>query len=577
MTAFSDGFESSLSKWTETGEGDWRVSTSQSHRVPTLPGKAASNSVLHSDNCDTSCTVALKSPIDLTGYTSATLSFWRFVDSSLDSGEYLRVQASDGTTWSTIHSWTHGSGDDGRWHEETYDLSPYLSSTAFGLKFVTRQSSSSEDVQIDDVAISAVQTGPTAPTTSAPTTSAPTTSAPTTPSGHSLYVADSDDREIVVFSSSGTYLGEIVASRSAGLGKPYGLDFGPDGHLYVSDRGAKTIRKYNGATGASITASWATTAGSPYGMVWKDSTLYVATTNGIERFSSTGSALGTFGDAHARPATSGALRTLTPYDVAFCSDNRMYVADRSWSKILYYAAASGTYQGAISGTSSPNTQRPVGLACGTAMSGSGTSLYQSGGDPGRVNEISTSTRLQVRSITSNVDEPYGMDFSGPGTLYVANRDSDVITRVQSGTATVLASGNGLDAPRDVVAGPVYTPASGASGASPRTSPLFPTTAPPPCRLSAAERPSPPPWRQRQASGSSCMPSPPIQTGTALPCARPLTRYPPRCSPRRTTATGRPRWRWTRPALRRPPLARPTCSGSTRPTGATTSSSRTRCS
>lgn len=460
VTAFSDGFESSLSKWTETGEGDWRVSTSQSHRVPTLPGKAASNNVLHSDNCDTSCTVALKSPIDLTGYTSATLSFWRFVDSSLDSGEYLRVQASDGTTWRTIYSWTHGSGDDGRWHEETYDLSPYLSSTAFGLKFVTRQSSSSEDVQIDDVEISAVQSRP-----AAPTTPAPTTPAPTTPSGHSLYVADSDDREIVVFSSSGTYLGEIVASRSAGLGKPYGLDFGPDGHLYVSDRGAKTIRKYNGATGASITASWATTSGSPYGMVWKDSTLYVATTNGIERFSSTGSALGTFGDAHARPATSGALRTLTPYDVAFCSDNRMYVADRSWSKILYYAAASGTYQGAISGTSSPNTQRPVGLACGTAMSGSGTSLYQSGGDPGRVNEISTSTRLQVRSITSNVDEPYGMDFSGPGTLYVANRDSDVITRVQSGTATVLASGNGLDAPRDVVAGPVYTPASGASGAS----------------------------------------------------------------------------------------------------------------
>ena len=473
VTAFSDGFESTLSKWTETGEGDWRISTSQSHRVPTLPGKAVSNSVLHSDNCDTSCTMALKAPLDLTGYTSATLTFWRFVDSSLDSGEYLRVQASDGTTWSTIYSWTHGSGDDARWHGESYDLSPYLSSTAFGLKFVTRQSSSSEDVQIDDVAITAVRSGPATPTTPAPTTPAPTTPAPTTPSGHSLYVADSDDREIVVFSSSGTYLGEIVASRSAGLGKPYGLDFGPDGHLYVSDRGAKTIRQYNGATGASIAASWATTTGSPYGLVWKGSTLYVATTSGVERFSSTGTALGTFGDAHARPATPGALRTLTPYDVAFCPDNRMYVADRSWSKILYYTATSGTYQGAISGTSSPNTQRPVGLACGTAMSGSGTSLYQSGGDPGRVNEISTSTRLQVRSVTANMDEPYGMDFSTPGILYVANRDSDVITKVQSGTATVLASGNDLDAPRDVVAGPVYTPASGASGASAEGAPAPP--------------------------------------------------------------------------------------------------------
>lgn len=460
VTAFSDGFESDLSKWTETGEGDWRISTSQAHRESTLPGKAASNRVLHSDNCDSSCTMTLKTPLDLTGYSSATLSFWRFVDSSIDRGEYLRVQASDGTTWSTIYSWSHGTGDDDRWHRETYDLSPYLSSTAFSLKFVTRQSSSAEDVQIDDVVINATSTrGTTAPT--AP----PTTPAPTTPSGHSVYVMDADDKEVIVFSSAGSYLGTLVSSGSAGLGKSYGLDFGSDGHLYVSDRVAKTIRKYNGATGSPISASWATTSGSPYGLVWKGGTLYVATTSGIERFSSTGTALGTFGDAHTRPVTTGALRTLTPYDVVFCPDNRMYVADRSWHKILYYTSTSGTYQGTISGTASPNTQRLIGLACGSAMSGSGTSLYQSGGDPGRVNEISTSTRSLVRAVTSHIDEPYGMDITSSGILYVANRDSDEITKVQSGTASVFASGNDMDGPRDVVTGPVYSAPSGSSASS----------------------------------------------------------------------------------------------------------------
>lgn len=268
-------------------------------------------------------------------------------------------------------------------------------------------------------------------------------------------------------------LGTLVSSGSAGLGKSYGMAFGSDGHLYVSDRVAKTIRKYNGATGDPINASWATTTGSSHGLAWKGSTLYVATTSGIERFSSTGSVLGTFGDAHARPATPGALRTLTPYDVVFCPDNRMYVADRSWNQILYYTSTSGTYQGAISGTSSPNTQRLIGLACGSAMSGSGTSLYQSGGDPGRVNEISTSTRLPVRSVTSHMDEPYGMDIAASGALYVANRDSDEITRVQSGTASVFASGNDMDGPRDVVAGPVYTAPAGASAQSGPPGPALP--------------------------------------------------------------------------------------------------------
>ena len=245
----------------------------------------------------------------------------------------------------------------------------------------------------------------------------------------------------------------------------YDLVFGPDGHLYVSDRAAKTIRKYNGATGDPIAASWATTAGGPYGLTWKGNTLYVATTSGIERFSTAGSALGVFGDAHSRPTTPGALRTYSPYDVVFCPDNRMYVADLSQNKVLYYTATSGTYQGAISGTSSPNTQRASGVACGAAMSGSGTSLYQSGGNPGRVNEISTSNRAHIRTITAHISNPYGMDVSSSGILYVANRVSDEITVVQSGVASVFASGHGLDSTRDVVTGPVYTAPAGASGRS----------------------------------------------------------------------------------------------------------------
>ena len=154
-TVFSDGFEGTLSKWIETGEGDWTTSTSQSHYEPTLPGKPSTNKVLHSDNCDSSCTMTLKNSIDLTRYSSATLSLWRFVDSGIDRGEYLKVDLFDGTTWRTVYNWSHGSGDDNRWHRETYDLSSYMTATAFKIRFVTHQSSSSEDVQVDDVLINA--------------------------------------------------------------------------------------------------------------------------------------------------------------------------------------------------------------------------------------------------------------------------------------------------------------------------------------------------------------------------------------------------------------------------------------
>ena len=80
---------------------------------------------------------------------------------------------------------------------------------------------------------------------------------------------------------------------------------------------------------------------------------------------------------------------------------------------------------------------------------------------------------EVRFITPHADEPYGMGLSEQSILYVANRDSDMINTAQSGTATMLASGNGLDASRNVVAGPVYIPASGASGASAEGAPAPP--------------------------------------------------------------------------------------------------------
>ena len=608
-TIFSDDFESSLNtKWIESGEGDWRTSTSQLHAIPVVPNHDSSNTVLHSDYCNTSCTITLKDSLDLS-YSSASLSFWRFVDSALDNDEYLKVELYDGNRWNTIYHWSDNlGGDDHRWHMESYDLTSYLGTSDFKIRFVTQQNSPREDVQIDDVMINAT-TATSMPSPQPPTPTLPTaisedfdnldnwtqsgdsdwrirSPSPTVPdsesgntvayasncdrictitlspvdlsalqsgyltfdrfvgagldygeylqielydgttwntifdwqasareddntwhtesynlapqylvsdmqmritarsssgseitmidsvsiqdsasspnptlTNYSIYIADTDDRQVQVYSQDGSYLGDIVTSRSGGLGKVWDVAFGPDGHLYVSDNTYGKIRKYDGSTGIPISSNsgWATTQGYPNALTWKDNTLYVATQMGVERFSLSGSALGYFGDASRNPG-AGATRLFSAYDVVFCPDGYMYVADRAAGKILYYTASSGAFVGEIYGlTSTLNTRAAAGLECGPAIYGSGTSLFQSGDDNGRVNEINLSNNSLVRSITSFIDEPYGMEMDHTGILYVVNKDDENVIRIlPGGTTSVIASD--FDDPRGITLGPEYNAA-----------------------------------------------------------------------------------------------------------------------
>ena len=605
QSVFSEDFESSLSKWIETGEGDWRSSNSQNHGIPITPGHGPSNLVLHSDNCDTSCTLTLNDSIDLTKYSVATLSFWRFVDSGLDTGEYLKVELYDGSRWSTIYNWSHGNGDDNRWNAESYDLASYLDASNFNIRLVTKQSTSSEDVQVDDIVINTTTSSTPPPTMTRPstisedfesnldgwmqsgnadwTTRSPTTTVPgsssgnkvaystncrtlctmtlspvdlssrtsgylildrfvsnsldsgeylkvelyngsswttvfdwqasagaddstwrtesyrlnsshltsevqlritarsssssevvmvdnisiqntpatsTLPASYSVYVADTDDREVLVFSSNGTYQGVFIPSRSGDLGRVWDVSFGPDGHLYVSDNSNYKIRKYDGNTGSplsSSTSGWASTVGFPNGLEWYAGNLYVATGRGVEKFSSSGSSLGYMGDASRSPSTTGAKALLSAQDVAFCQDGRMYVTDKAHGEILYYRASDGKYMGSISGTatSTPDTTRATGLECGPDLTGSGYVLYQSGGDSGRVNEINLSTKSLIRTVTSLIDEPYGMDMRG-NVLYVANKDDDNIIKLSAGISSIFASENRIDDLRGLAIGPVYS-------------------------------------------------------------------------------------------------------------------------
>lgn len=91
--------------------------------------------------------------MDLSSCVAATVELLRFVDVNLDSGEYLTVEAWDGSTWHTLGLWQGGDGDDDIWHAETFDVTAYVAAGDFRLRLRTKENRADEHVQVDDVRI----------------------------------------------------------------------------------------------------------------------------------------------------------------------------------------------------------------------------------------------------------------------------------------------------------------------------------------------------------------------------------------------------------------------------------------
>lgn len=156
VAGFYDDF-TNLSQWQESGEGDWNVESL--HASTDYPATASGSPAAHADNCVTGCTLTLSNSIDLSQAQSATLSFLRFVDSSLDAAslsspeEFLKIELFNGSVWNTAFYWKNGAGDDDRWHQETYDLSAYLGTSDFNIRISTLSNSRYEHVHIDDLKV----------------------------------------------------------------------------------------------------------------------------------------------------------------------------------------------------------------------------------------------------------------------------------------------------------------------------------------------------------------------------------------------------------------------------------------
>ena len=154
----ADSFESGqwAGNWVEDSQNDWFTSSQRS---------TDGSSSAEIDGRASNATLTTSTPIDLSGYGSAELSFDWLIESGFDGGEYLSLDISTdgGASWQTDVRRLNGNVDaENTWHSETVDLSSYTTSQIL-VRFRSKVSRSNEDANVDNVKITAVPQSPAFP------------------------------------------------------------------------------------------------------------------------------------------------------------------------------------------------------------------------------------------------------------------------------------------------------------------------------------------------------------------------------------------------------------------------------
>lgn len=140
--------------------------------------------------------------------------------------------------------------------------------------------------------------------------------------------------------ATGQLTGAMPFASAPGMTDPYDLQFGPNGHLFVSDRGLGVL-EFDNLTGAYVRTVVASSPGmleqvtgigfGPNGQLLVAS----AATSSILRYDLATATLDVF-----IPPGSGGL--MSPADIDFGPDGNVYVADRGSHTVLRYRGTDGS-------------------------------------------------------------------------------------------------------------------------------------------------------------------------------------------------------------------------------------------
>ena len=168
----------------------------------------------------------------------------------------------------------------------------------------------------------------------------------------------SSDNVLRYDGQTGAFIDEFVPAGSGGMNGPTGLEFGPDGHLYVCGVISDNVLRYDGQTGAFIDVFASTGLNAPVELRFgPDDNLYVtsALTAAVLRFDGqTGDLIDQF-----VPPGSGGLDH--PAGLRFGPDGNLYVSDFFMDRVLRYDGQTGVFIDVFVSSGSGGLDCPVGL------------------------------------------------------------------------------------------------------------------------------------------------------------------------------------------------------------------------
>jgi len=266
-----------------------------------------------------------------------------------------------------------------------------------------------------------------------------------------LLVTSQSDKTVREYNGSTGAFVKVAASGGA-LGDPLGVAIGVDGNLLVSDGQTNEVKRYARATGAFMDVFASSNLAGPMGMTVHGGFLYVTNSNapqGVQRFNAaTGVSTGFFAPSLVNPS---------PRDVKVSTaNNRLYV--------LYYNAATVetfdlTTMASLGLLMPPNDLvSSGGLYTPSAIAfGPDGNLYISGGTFGgnlgvrRYNPTTGAFIDFFANTGSDLYVPIGVTFGPDNNLYVSTQNAANVMRFNYPAGTFMDffvpdGGGGLTAP-----------------------------------------------------------------------------------------------------------------------------------
>jgi WD40 repeat protein len=266
-----------------------------------------------------------------------------------------------------------------------------------------------------------------------------------------LLVTSQNDKTVKDYNGATGAFVDVAASGGA-LGDPLGVVIGLDGNLLVSDGQTNQVKRYSSATGTFIDVFASTNLAGPAGMTIHNGVLYVTNSNppeGVQSFNATtGVNTGSFVPSLAYPS---------PRDVKVNpANNRLYV--------LYYSAATvETFDLATKasfGLLMPANDQAAtgGLFTPSSLAfGPDGNLYISGGTFGGnlgVRRYNPTTGAFINFFANTGNDQYypiGIAFGPDNNLYVATQNASNVMRFNYPTGAFMdlfvpAGSGGLSEP-----------------------------------------------------------------------------------------------------------------------------------